>query len=375
MEKITIFALTLDVGGIEKYTANLCEMLEQDYEIELICTYKVREEPAFPFSKKIKITYLIDEKPNAVSLKKLLQGKHFIRGIKEVARRVKLKYLEQVENKKVIEKLDCDYLITTRIFHDKLIHKYLKNKNIITIATDHNYHQNNKKYIRDLVTSVRSFDYLVLSTQELCDFYKPMLPNTKCIFMPNALDSISGEKVNFKGKNFISVGRLSPEKGFLDLIDVFQIIHQKDKKVKLYLLGDGYQKEELENKIKSLHLEKNIIMPGFVVGEDQKKYYFDSSVYLMTSITECFGLVLIEAMNYGLPCIAFDSASGARALINKKVGVLIKNRNKEKMAEEALKLRNDQKRLKSYQKNINEYIYKFDKETIKKEWLKILRKR
>ena len=48
----------------------------------------------------------------------------------------------------------------------------------------------------------------------------------------------------------------------------------------------------------------------------------------MTSITESFGYGLIEAMSYEIPCIAFDSASGARQVIENKE-LLIKNRNKE----------------------------------------------
>ena len=62
MKKITIFALTLGVGGIEKYTATLCKLLENDYKIEIICTYKVSENPAFPISDKIKITYFLKRK-------------------------------------------------------------------------------------------------------------------------------------------------------------------------------------------------------------------------------------------------------------------------------------------------------------------------
>ena len=53
MKKITILALHLGFGGVEKYISSLCKMLEEDYQIEIISTYKVSDKPAFNFSNKI----------------------------------------------------------------------------------------------------------------------------------------------------------------------------------------------------------------------------------------------------------------------------------------------------------------------------------
>ena len=59
--KITILALHLGYGGVEQYLSSLCKMLENDYEISIISTYKVLEKPAFYFSDRINITYLIND--------------------------------------------------------------------------------------------------------------------------------------------------------------------------------------------------------------------------------------------------------------------------------------------------------------------------
>ena len=63
MKKITILSLHLGIGGIEKYISSLCKMLENDFEIEIISTYKVLDKPVFDFSDKLKITYLINDRP------------------------------------------------------------------------------------------------------------------------------------------------------------------------------------------------------------------------------------------------------------------------------------------------------------------------
>ena len=60
MQKITILALHLDYGGIEKYISYLCKMFENKYDIEIICTYKFQPKPAFEYYNKITITQIIE---------------------------------------------------------------------------------------------------------------------------------------------------------------------------------------------------------------------------------------------------------------------------------------------------------------------------
>lgn len=368
MQKITILALHLDYGGIEKYISYLCKMFEDKYDVEIICTYKFQPKPAFDFSNKIKIRYLIEDNLKDLSIKELLKKKQFFKIIKEVSRRLKVKRLSYKLNKQAVKTLDTDYLITTREYHNKIVNKYAK-KNIITIATEHNHHNNNKKYINNLVKSITNFDYFILCTKELYDYYKKIV-NPKCILIPNpvVIDNNITSKLN--NKNIVSVGRLSVEKGFEDLIDVMKIISEKDKEVTLTICGDGYLKNKIEAKIKSLNLEKKIKLLGFVKGKSLEEAYAKSSLYVMPSISECFGLVLLEAMHYGLPCISFDSASGARELLGNNTGILIKDRNKEEMALKIIELLNNKKELTEYSKKSLKKVSNYSLEKINKMWEK-----
>lgn len=66
---------------------------------------------------------------------------------------------------------------------------------------------------------------------------------------------------------------------------------------------------------------------------------YQSSIYVMTSLTESFGLVLIEAQSYGLPCIAYDCAQGAKEIIEDGVnGILIRDYSRERMVNECKKM-------------------------------------
>ena len=170
-KKITILALHLGYGGVEKYLSSLCKMLEDNYEIEIISTYKVLDKPAFLFSNKIKITYLINDKPNKEELKTAIKEKKIINIFKEGFKSLKILYLKRSRNIKAIRKIYSDYIITTRILHSRLVGYYTLS-DITKIATEHNYHNDDKRYIRSVINSVKGFDYFVVVSNNLKKFYE-----------------------------------------------------------------------------------------------------------------------------------------------------------------------------------------------------------
>ena len=178
--------------------------------------------------------------------------------------------------------------------------------------------------------------------------------------------------INNNNKNIITIGRLSPEKGQKDLIDVFKMVNKELPKTKLFIVGDGPLKKELENYTKELKLTNKIIFTGFLGNKEKEKYILDSSIFILPSYTESFGLVLIEAMSYGLPCIAFDSSDGARELLKNNVGILVKDRDKEKMATEIIKeLKN--KNGSEYSDKGYKYCQRNSIHNVKEEWFNILK--
>ena len=174
-------------------------------------------------------------------------------------------------------------------------------------------------------------------------------------------------------KNLITIGRLSPEKGQKDLIDVFKIVNNKLPDVKLYIIGDGILKNELEKYVKKLKLNNNIIFTGFLDKEEKEKYILDSSIFVLPSYSESFGLVLIEAMSYGLPCVAFDSSDGAKELLKNNVGILINNRDKNEMAKKIVDVLSS-KEINSLGNKGYIYCQKFLIDNIKDDWINLLEK-
>lgn len=370
MKKITILCLHLGVGGIEKYISSLSKMLEQNYKIEIISTYKTLDKPAFDFSDKVKIKYLINDRPYKEELKDSIKKLKLISIVKYLFKNAKLLMLKYSENIKIIKSINSDYIITTRDFHNKLVGKYAKDK-IIKIATEHNHHNNNSRYIKKVVTSLKNIDYFVVVSEDLKEFYKNKIGDTKCLYIPNVIDNIYDKPKYNTNYNLVSVGRFSKEKAFEDLIEVIGIVKKDIPNIHLNLVGDGKLKNDITNKIESLDLKENIKLCGYLSQSEIKKVMLDSSLYVMTSLTESFGLVLIEANSYGIPCIAFDSASGAKQIIENKE-LLISNRDKEKMAKLIVKLLKDKDKLQAYGKEAYNNCQKYLLANVKKKWLDLL---
>lgn len=354
MKKITILALHLSTGGIEMSIANLSNILIKKYDVEIISTYRLNKEPAFKIDDKVKIKYLMtDLKPNHKEIKDAIESKKILKIIKEFYRGIKVLYLRKKLMIKAIKDLDCDIAISTRYLHSKWLGKYGSNK-IIKIAQEHNHHNNDERFINKVINSLKNIDYFIPVSKELCEFFSKRLQNskTKCLCIRNSLDKFPSKTSNLMSKQIVAVGRLSKEKGFIDLIEVFKTIHLKYPEWKLNIAGDGEEKDNLEKEIKKLHLENSVNLLGFLNKQELENLYLNSSIYVMTSFTESFGLVLIEANSYGIPTISFDSAQGAKEIIrNNQNGYLIKNRDKKEMSNKIIELIENQEERCSLGKN------------------------
>ncbi len=372
-KKIVILALHLGTGGAEKVICNLANLLSEHNNVKIISTYKLNCTPSFYIDKKIEIEYLIENlTPNKQELKSAIKSFNIILALKELAKSLKILYLRKSLMIKTIKALDCDIIISTRILHNNWVSKYANNK-IIKIAQEHNHHNNNQKYIKKLINSIQGFNYFMPVSKELADFYKTKVKNTKVIYIPNFIEKIPTEKSSLKNKQLISVGRLDKIKGFEDLIDIFNLLQQDQPDWILHIVGEGTEKQNLQNKINELHLEKKVFLCGNKLSVELEKEYQNSSIYLMTSFSESFGLVLVEAASYGLPLIAFDSAQGAKEIIeNNKNGFLIPNRNKEEFTKKIIEIIENPKKQISFSENSLLVANKFSKEKITKKWNKFI---
>src|SRR5574344_319505 len=226
----------------------------------------------------------MDYGPNKEEINESLKHHKYFRFIKEIFKGRKIIKLKKQLMINYIKDCNSDIIISTRDIHNEWLGKY-GSKDSLKIGWEHNHHNNDQKYINKIVKSVENLDYFVLVSKSLRDFYQEKT-NTKCIYIPNSLDEYPTKYASLEKQNIISVGRLSYEKGFDDLIDVFKLVHEVYPEWKLNIVGDGFEKQNIETKIKKNDLENSIILHGYQDREYINKLLFNSSIYVMPSRSE-----------------------------------------------------------------------------------------
>ena len=346
-KKIAILSLHLGYGGVEKAIISLANSLAKlgKYDIEIVSIYKLYEKSVFDIDEKVKVTYLLSSKlsPNRKEWSEALHNLKLISLGKESLKSLKILYRRRKSMINYIKNTDANVIISTRVFLNELLSEY-GSDNTLKIGWEHNHYHDDMKYATDVIRSIKKLDYFVLVSKGLQKFYRKKMRSfkCKCVYIPNAIESIPKTKSPLTSEHIISVGRLSPEKGYLDLLKIYLDLKSKKCKWHLDIVGDGRERSRLEKFIKDNNLEDDVTLHGFKNSKEIEKLMQKSSIYVMTSYTESFGIVLLEAMSNGLPCIAFDSAEGAKEVITSgSDGYLIKHRNFKAMEKKILDLTKD----------------------------------
>lgn len=375
MKKVSILSLHLGYGGIEKSIVTLANTLCEKYEVEIATCYNLYDKCVFDLDERVKVKYLNrDLKPNHDALRDAFKRKNIFKIIKEVLFGIKVLYYRKKTMVKYIKNAKCDVIISTRDIFNYWVSGYSRD-GVLKIGWEHNHFHEDLKYADKVTNSAKNLDFLVLVSSELQKFYANTLRNSKCmcIYIPNSIDKLPSRIAPLNEKRLVSVGRLSPEKGYLDLLKIYNRLRKEYPDWKLDIVGDGAERENLENYIKKNSLEDVVTLHGFQGKDYIDKLLHDSSIYVMTSYTESFGIVLIEAMSHGVPCIAFDSAEGAREIINSgENGYLIKNRNFDAMCMKMGTLINNQNERIKIGKQARDSVRKYTSDVVGEEWFTLI---
>ena len=336
--------------------------------------YKLSKTQANRLNDKIKVKYLYDGGPNKEEFLDAFHNHKIFNILKEGIRSVSILTKKKIRVINYIKNCDSKYIVSTRYDFSALLSKY-GNDNSVKIAQEHHYHNNNKRYINILKNKYYNIDFLFALTKTLEKDYKKFLiknKHTKVVLVPNMLYYIPSKQSKLDKKNIITISRLDYGKRNDDIIKAFSKIKENDWK--LYIIGDANEYNKHTKLINDLNMNDRIILTGYKNKEEIEEYMLKSSLFLMASETEGLPMVLLEAMSYGIPCIAYEVASGVNDIIdNNKNGYIIKNRNEEEYIEKIEKVINDSKLRNELGIEAKNKANEFSKEKIVNIWEKILK--
>ena len=346
-------------GGAERVCVNLADALtELGHSVEILSFYRANR--TLPYDTKAKLTFMHDFDENILRDKMLSNPlkRLYFKNLHKII--LSLKVWLRYKRIDIIITNDWTYMPIFRrggghyikIQHSKFAFagKYNKRNNL--------------------------FDVLILLTSKEIDTWQRYHHNVRVI--PNFLPQIPTFSTNHAQKVVLSVGRFSSEKGFLRLIDIWHIVAQDkgfaDKEWRLIIVGDGVLKSEIEAKIHSLNLQDSIILKPFT--KDIEREYLGASIYAMSSHFEGFGMVLAEASSYGLPCIAFDVATGPSDIIaHSKSGYLVSDNDLDGYAKHLIKLMSDENLRSNFGAESKRLVSeKFSQSMVIQKWQELLEK-
>jgi len=224
----------------------------------------------------------------------------------------------------------------------------------------------NKKLLKVVI---KNADGVIAMNQDMQQKIKKMY-NRDIFIVPTGIDlkrfnNLSRKEIraslNLKNdeKIILFIGNLRPVKGVIFLIQAMKFIIDKNMNVRLFIVGSGEERKNLENIVKKYDLQKYVTFFGRVSNLKISENIVASDLFVLPSLSEGFPLVILEAMASGLPIIASNVGGLSEIIKDFENGFLVKPKNPEKIAEKVIFLLNDEKLRKTISKNNKEEAKKY----------------
>jgi glycosyltransferase involved in cell wall biosynthesis len=184
---------------------------------------------------------------------------------------------------------------------------------------------------------------------------------------PNTFKIVNPVNFNCKRNIILYVGRLAEvPKNIHDFIDVWRILSVRNKDWEAYIIGDGPDRNFLENYARSKQINRLFFMGN---QQDMVRYYSEAKFICMTSICEGWGMVLTEAMSYGcIPC-AYGTFEAVYDIIDNNVcGFITTPFKPEEMADKIQSLIDDDKLRDKFSSSAYQKVQNFNVEKIADKW-------
>lgn len=344
------------IGGTEKAISLIANGLTKtkNYKVIILSIYKSNEEVKFEFEKNIEFEFLLEEK---------------IKGLKKY-------FLILMRLSEILNRNYVDILISS----DALLTLYCllpcKLRSVLYITWDHlNFQENlglkSRSFGRYL--SAKFADKVITLTKNNANCYIERFKTNNIVVIPNAFvrKTEDTQSLNLPSNYLLSVGRLVPEKGFDLLLKTAKYMSEIHKDWKWLILGDGPEHEKLIKLTRDYKLEDFVIFMGYI--KDVYHYYKNAYLYIMTSKSEAFPLVLLEAKAEKIPIVTFKVNEDIPDIVlNDLNGYVVEKGNIIELAKKILELLANKDKREYFSENSQIGMDEFKFESVINQWGELL---
>jgi Glycosyltransferase len=306
------------MGGTIRTVFNLAGYLARDRDVEIVSLIRENPEPFFAVPPGVRLTVLDDRLGRRGPLARLLSRMPSRLMPEQEKAYHRFTLWSDLRLIRYLRSLRSGVLITTRPGFN-LAAALLAPPGVILIGQEHvTLESHDPELVKLIKRRYGRLDALVTLTEADLRHYRRELrasPPRHLVRIPNAVAPLAGEISRLEEKTVIAIGRIVRAKGFDRLVKAWRHVaaEHPDWTLRIYGAGTPENEERLRGRIAAAGLTGRVLFMGSTpeIGLELAK----SSIYVVSSRYEGFGMTILEAMSKGVPVVSFDCPHGPREII------------------------------------------------------------
>ena len=310
MKILYVYQTLARYGGVERVLADKMNYLANHYGYDIYILTRDQGTHQIPFPLEKRVHY------DDLGIR--LHTQYAYKGLRRLWEKIRLQCLYEYRVCKKIKEIKPDIIIGTDVMPARSLLRH-KGKAKLVIESHSMYRMTYAEPTRNPIKlflnymafrAYRKADVLVSLTKGDAEDWQGRNHNRNVRVIPNVVNlNATGLLSDLSQKNVIFVGRFAKLKGIPYLMEIWKRVQARHPDWILNIYGDGEEKEQYADIIASLNIV--VHQPTRNIHEE----YCKNSIFVLTSISESFSLVIPEAMSCGLPVVSFDCPYGPRDII------------------------------------------------------------